>query len=403
MRRSHPPGLEFAGCVERQGLRGPVTRSSTKENALRLKLGRGAVAATVIATLLVPAVGSVAGPRKKLEQVENKLDQIRQALADDSAEALTLQQRVDKKNELLTELQLEIVAINERSEVVKGELAGAQARIDETQLEIDRIEADATAQAVALYKTGAVETLDALLNAESLVELDESVQMLGIAAQENTGALLEYGRLQVTIRGQHRELFDKQEELRDLVRQKSERMKEVRALRGELSAELEKLRKEMGIKEAREGKLVEDEAALRAKILGAQAASAVQSLGESASGYIWPINGNVTSYYGARWGRMHSGIDIDGYTGQPIVASKAGQVILASYYSGYGLAVIIDHGGGYSTLYAHMSAVNTAEGQMVDQGQLIGYVGCTGSCTGDHLHFEVRVNGAHRDPMAYLP
>jgi len=370
---------------------------------MRLKLGRGAIAATVIATLLVPAVGSVAGPRKKLEQVENKLDQIRRQLAEQSAKAGSLQERVDSINSLLTQLQIEMIELDGRIEEVRTELSGAQARIDETQLQIDAIEEKATAQAVALYKTGAIETLDALLNAGSLVELDESVQMLGIAAQENTGELLEYGRLQVTIRGQHRELFDKKEELRTMLADKAERAKEQRELRRDLNRDIAELREQMGLKQAQEGELVEDENALRAKILGAQAASAVQSLGESSSGYIWPINGNVTSYYGARWGRMHSGIDIDGYTGQPMVASKGGQVILATYYSGYGLAVIIDHGGSYSTLYGHMSAVSVAEGQMVDQGDLIGYVGCTGSCTGDHLHFEVRVNGAHRDPMAYLP
>jgi murein DD-endopeptidase MepM/ murein hydrolase activator NlpD len=99
---------------------------------------------------------------------------------------------------------------------------------------------------------------------------------------------------------------------------------------------------------------------------------------------------------------MHTGIDIDGYTGEPIVAAKGGNVIQAGSMGGYGNAVIIDHGGGISTLYGHMSSIAVSGGS-VQTGQHIGNVGCTGSCTGDHLHFEVRLNGSPTDPMQYLP
>ena len=78
-------------------------------------------------------------------------------------------------------------------------------------------------------------------------------------------------------------------------------------------------------------------------------------------------------------------------------------MIVASYYGGYGNAVVVDHGGGVTTLYGHMSGFNVSNGQSVSQGAVLGYVGCTGSCTGDHLHFEVRVNGSPQDPLNYLP
>ncbi len=101
---------------------------------------------------------------------------------------------------------------------------------------------------------------------------------------------------------------------------------------------------------------------------------------------------------------MHEGIDIDGYSGQPIVASKSGRVISAGDAGdGYGTKVVIDHGGGYTTLYAHQSRLGVSTGASVSQGQVIGYVGCTGSCTGDHLHFEVRINGSPQNPLSYLP
>lgn len=123
----------------------------------------------------------------------------------------------------------------------------------------------------------------------------------------------------------------------------------------------------------------------------------------SGAGLIWPCSGRVTSEYGYRWGRLHAGIDIGAPIGTPIRAAKAGEVIKAGSMSGYGNVVIIDHGGGFTTLYAHQSRVVASAGQSVRQGELIGYVGNTGQSTGPHLHFETRVNGNPQNPRRYLP
>jgi murein DD-endopeptidase MepM/ murein hydrolase activator NlpD len=136
----------------------------------------------------------------------------------------------------------------------------------------------------------------------------------------------------------------------------------------------------------------------------AAAESGARSDGKvSGSGMIWPADGPVTSGFGFRWGRLHAGIDIGASAGAPIDAVKSGTVILAGYNGGYGNAVIVDHGGGVSTLYAHMSRIGTNEGASVKQGDRIGSVGSTGNSTGAHLHFEVRVGGSAENPMRYLP
>ena len=122
----------------------------------------------------------------------------------------------------------------------------------------------------------------------------------------------------------------------------------------------------------------------------------------STHGLVWPVSGPVVSGFGMRWGRMHEGIDIAAPTGTPIRAAAGGSVISAGWQSGYGNLVVIDHGGGLATAYAHQSGMVVGAGQGVVQGQVIGYVGCTGHCYGPHLHFEVRVNGAPVDPLAYL-
>lgn len=141
-------------------------------------------------------------------------------------------------------------------------------------------------------------------------------------------------------------------------------------------------------------------AELAARIQAAQSSSTVSA--PSAQGFVWPVAGTVTSGFGWRWGRMHEGIDIAAPTGAPIVSSAAGVVIFAGWMSGYGQLVVVDHGGGLATAYAHMSSIASAPGQAVGQGQVLGYVGCTGNCTGPHVHFEVRVNGAAADPLGYL-
>lgn len=123
----------------------------------------------------------------------------------------------------------------------------------------------------------------------------------------------------------------------------------------------------------------------------------------NAGGCIWPARGRVTSEYGSRWGRLHAGIDIGAPSGTPIWAAKSGTVIFAGQQSGYGNVVIVDHGGGMSTLYGHQSRIAARDGQSVTQGQVIGFVGSTGHSTGNHLHFETRYGGTPRNPRGCLP
>lgn len=122
----------------------------------------------------------------------------------------------------------------------------------------------------------------------------------------------------------------------------------------------------------------------------------------SSAGFIWPANGMVSSPFGPRWGRMHEGIDIAAPAGRPIRAAKAGTVITAEAQSGYGNLVVIDHGGGETTRYGHMSAFGVTKGELVPIGHVIGQIGSTGRSTGNHLHFEIRINGVAMDPRPYL-
>lgn len=124
---------------------------------------------------------------------------------------------------------------------------------------------------------------------------------------------------------------------------------------------------------------------------------------QEADKWVWPARGETTSEFGRRWGRRHEGIDVANGVGTPVVAASDGEVSFAQAKSGYGLTVKIDHGGGLETTYSHLSAITTASGEAVAAGDRLGAMGCTGSCTGPHVHFEVRRGGAPVDPRTVLP
>jgi murein DD-endopeptidase MepM/ murein hydrolase activator NlpD len=117
----------------------------------------------------------------------------------------------------------------------------------------------------------------------------------------------------------------------------------------------------------------------------------------------WPLVGKINSYFGPRSLGYHTGIDIDGETGDPYVAADDGKVIFVGWEGAYGYMVKVDHGGGLETWYAHSSKTCVSKGESVAKGQKLGEVGSTGRSTGPHLHFEVRINGDYYDPLKYLP
>jgi murein DD-endopeptidase MepM/ murein hydrolase activator NlpD len=270
---------------------------------------------------------------------------------------------------------------------------------------------------VAIYESDQPSTLDFVLGSTSIdeaLEMVDYVNLIGnedkqIAAQVRRSKLdmqaqrAQTKRIRLKVLGDERALAARaaqEQEARDALvgarNQLAQSKDEQAADLSQLSAKDRALADEIAQEQASSNQLA---AAIRA----AQArTSQGPTATPSSAGLIWPVNGPVTSPFGPRWGSFHYGIDIGAPTGTPIAAAAAGTVIYCGWESGYGNLVVIDNGGNLATAYAHQSSIAVSCGQHVDQGQTIGYVGCTGHCFGPHLHFEVRIGGSPVDPLGYL-
>ena len=352
--------------------------------------------AAFAAGLLVFAVPGSALPPSSLA-APSDLEAARSEILEIQRQATTVQEKID--------------SIDEEAAAVKRALDLAQAEVDRTESRIavirerllgkqrlfDDLEASASALATELYKGGPTAQIEAILDSPTLADLDATSEYSQTLSQEINRIMVATGRVKDELTRERRLLAQELEKSREVRNQQRSQAQHLAELRRAQSLRLGKLKKEIaGV----QGEIAAI-AAASARVTSTLSTGA--PLGASASGFAWPLGGAVTSGYGYRWGRMHAGIDIDCVTGAGIRASKSGTVVTATYDSGYGNYIVIDHGGGFATLYAHNSELYVGSGSSVSQGQAISSCGATGAVTGDHLHFEVRVNGSPQDPMNYLP
>ena len=269
---------------------------------------------------------------------------------------------------------------------------------------------------VDIYESDDPSTLDILFGSRSIQDAIDRVQALSeINAQDRAvSAAVSRAKTQVTTaRKKTKRLRATVNAETTVIRARTDQTRAVRdelvGARNDLSDSKQQKLQDLSTLTASERASAEEIDALQAasariaaQIRAAQSRNTGPTQTPSNAGLIWPVQGPVTSPFGWRWGRMHEGIDIGVGYGTPIHAAAAGSVITAGWEDGYGNLIVVDHGGGLATAYAHQSSFAVGYGAHVAQGQVIGYVGCTGHCFGPHLHFEVRVNGSPVDPLGYL-
>ena len=393
-------------------------------------MARRLVCSLVLALLVAaPASGSLYDRKQRLDDqaqaLQSKAEQLRDREEALRAEIATVSDRIQA-------LEAEVGDVSSRLAALEEDLALHQQKLEAVKA-LYRLQSERLAylrgqytvaqmrladRLVAIYEGEDPSTLDIVLEADSFSEaLDQIDYLDSIAAQDRrvvqhvTGARDHMRQLKertgktkarvaavtqaVEIRTQQqRAAYD-----RLLISRRG--LAEARSAKREARDEAHEAAEHY---EGKAEELLKVSAQLAARINAAQSGPSYSGTGDgtvSASGMIWPVGGPVVSGFGWRWGRMHEGVDIAAGYGTPIQASASGNVIYAGWMGGYGNLIIIDHGNGVATAYAHQSSFVVGGGP-VSQGQTIGYVGCTGHCFGPHLHFEVRVNGSAVDPLGYL-
>ena len=270
---------------------------------------------------------------------------------------------------------------------------------------------------VVIYKQASPSTIDVLLAARSFQDVIDEFDYLGTIATQDKRIAAQVATAKLAVAQARARTAAVRKGLQQETRVISARAQQQAILRGELltsqnglaSARAAKSHALVITKAQEQSEIQESQAiaaasaAIAAKLQAADGSSSGTAASPSAAGLIWPVSGPITSPFGMRWGTLHPGIDIGVPTGTPIHAAAAGTVIYCGWEEGYGNLVVIDHHNGLATAYAHQSRIAVSCGENVAQGEVIGYSGCTGFCTGPHVHFEVRVNGTPVDPLGYLP
>ncbi len=397
---------------------------------------------STLALVLALAVGLVAAasaqtPESEKAEVDARIAALQAEIAEAKAQEGVLTTQLSAVVAELESAQAAVDSAQASVSALEAALGSAQARLEQLAAllerqtrRLERLEAE-HAKAVSIlearvrtaYIDEPPDLISFLVSAASFDEVIDSVELISRIGAQDQRIARQVERARTRAAAERRATAATKRSQAATVSEISARTAEAQAARDQLAGERDRLSTVESLKqsaltnaqETREEYLAEVEgllaqsAELAERIRRAQDGSSTGSgsgstgSGQpSAAGLVWPCDGVVVSGFGMRWGRMHEGIDIGCAYGTPNRAAASGTVIYSGWLGGYGNLVVVDHGNGLSTAYAHASSLLVGVGQAVSQGQTVSLVGSTGNSSGPHLHFEVRVNGSAVDPLLYL-
>jgi len=379
------------------------------------------VAFLIFAAIAFSAAGGALAGRGALtpdvEELTERLDSLqrrRQELEGRLSSVRTQQRRVtrelDRIDAKLQRAEQSLREVGRSMSQTRSALSEATREAKAAELRLANHRDSVAARLVAVYQQGEVTPVAVLVNATSYTDFANRLYLLNQVVSSDARLLEEleealadaYARRE-RVRAEERRLAGLQEQIAVERRQVAEE-------RTATEREKERILRDRAAWERALAELEEDSREIEAMLQRLQRTPEGQDrlttpwIGRM----LRPVEGRISSGYGYRMHpifrvrRMHTGIDVAAPAGTPIRAAAPGVVVHAGRWGGYGNCVILDHGGGLATLYAHCSELAVAVGQEVSQGQIIGYVGSTGLATGPHLHFEVRRDGRPVDPSGYL-
>lgn len=320
----------------------------------------------------------------KIEKAKKELQEIRKEKKDVEKELEEVKKEIDDRKEKLNKLEKQMYETRERIKEIEKDLSVLQDQLDKREELFKR-------RIRRMYQRGEMGYMTALLEADSFREFLNKFEALRLLVKQDHTVLEGY--------------LNTKRKFEEQKRQLSELQAQYEAERDEIKKEYDKLAETMKKHQEKLSKLEHKEELKQAEIERIYYLTyKTGNFKYNGEAFAWPANSRkINSPYGYRNGGYHYGIDIDGELGDPIYAAVSGFVKESRPANGYGWVIVIDHGSGLTTVYAHMysSTVLVSPGQRVRKGQRIASIGNNGRSTGPHLHFEVRQNGTPQNPMNY--
>ena len=370
--------------------------------AVALTLAGALAAAPARAETAAELQAKLREAREKIKAAESKKATLNDQIGDLDGRLTAIEDKLAALGERISGVEEKLSVTREKLAVLREELRLKRLELEEAQATLELEQRNFEVRVVITYKTDDLDYLDVVLESSDFEDLISRMNVVRDLLGGNNALVGGLEATRDTVETEKDALDRKSVELAALRAAQAASQAEALAMRKQKKSTLAEVNDNLKLLERRENELLAESAALTGVITSSYGG------GGGTGDLMWPVNGPVTSPFGYRihpilgYRRMHTGIDIGVGYGTPIRASDTGKVIYATWMGGYGNVIIIDHGAGISTLYAHQSSLAVGSGARVTRGQTIGYVGSTGLSTGPHLHFEVRVNGNPVDPMGYL-
>ncbi|MBR5730361.1 MAG: peptidoglycan DD-metalloendopeptidase family protein [Firmicutes bacterium] len=375
---------------------------------IALKVMLLAMAVVLAASPLLSPLGFGSDVQDKQDEYNNTVNNIKQtekkiSEGEKKANELTAEIKVLEKQ--IYDAQVEINILTVDLNATKEKIKTALAELEDLQNKMDAQNAALLGRIRTMYKQGDVGLISVLLGSANMTELITNIEMMKMIYQSDADLLEKLGGQYAVVEEKKNELVALRTDLED---QQAVLNEKKSALDRDMSAvenKKKQIEKDNAALEAQLDAMNKEADALKAEIIR------LQSSGSYIGGAMgWPSRSStrITDPFGMRLHpfyniyKLHTGIDIGARNGSDILAAADGTVIAASHSGGYGYYIMIDHGGGIVTLYAHSSKLIAKKGDKVKRGETIALVGSTGMSTGPHIHFEVRVNGSYKDPLQYV-
>ncbi len=358
-----------------------------------------------IVTMVHAFAVDVSSDKKKLNDVNNKIEELSKDKKENENQQKSVTNKIQSIESNIENLEDEITNITNDIEETKNKIEKTEVELQEAENSIVKKNDTLNSRLKVMYKNGEVGYLEVLLDSADFTELLTRIDMVKKIFNHDVDLLKYLKEQRDTIEDKKNSLEQYNSELVVLMNNMEDKQEKLVVSRGELKREKQKLEKDYATLEEEEDDLVKLAKQIEEQI------RRKQSAGKYVGGKMtWPAPNyySITSPFGyrihpiLRTKKLHTGIDIGIPLGKNIVAAQSGTIIHAGWLGGYGKVVMVDHGGGIVTLYAHNSKLLVKEGDSVKRGQAITQSGSTGMSTGPHLHFEVRENGKYVDPLKYV-